>query len=151
MKERIAIVLIAAFLSLFTINANAAIKPGSSCKKFGLTSVFLGKKYTCIKSGKKLIWNGGVETTKSLPSNSVTPAETLSPSVDKLKEQTPIAPKAFDDLKLNLSGIIYAAWLKGFKSINGNSFAIDNLHLLVGPNSTLNVQDKNYLSSITNY
>jgi hypothetical protein len=150
MKKRISIVLIAAFLSIITINANAAIKAGTTCKKLGLTSMFVGKKYTCVKSGKKLVWNKGVETSKSLPSNSVTPAQTPSLSIDKFKEQAPAVPITFESLKQNLSGIIHAAWLKGFMSINGKSFAIGNLHLLVGPNSTLNEQDKNYLTSITN-
>ena len=38
----------------------AAVKAGSSCTKLGLTSTVSGKKYTCIKSGKKLIWDKGV-------------------------------------------------------------------------------------------
>jgi len=52
-----------AFLSIlglsFSISlgpAYSAVKAGSSCKTAGLTSVDLGKTYTCIKSGKKLIW-----------------------------------------------------------------------------------------------
>jgi len=52
-----------AFLSIFSlilslplIPANAAVKAGASCSKVGITSVASGKKFTCIKSGKKLVW-----------------------------------------------------------------------------------------------
>lgn len=40
------------------LNAAGPI-PGSYCKKVGLTSIASGKKYTCIKSGNKLVWNKG--------------------------------------------------------------------------------------------
>lgn len=47
--------------SLITMpSAHSAVKAGDSCKKVGVTSTANGKKYTCIKSGKKLVWNKGV-------------------------------------------------------------------------------------------
>ena len=61
-----------AFLSVFSlflssplIPANAAVKAGGSCKTIGITSIASGKTFTCVKSGKKLIWNKGVSTTTS--------------------------------------------------------------------------------------
>ncbi len=50
------------FVLLFpSINsATAAIKAGTKCAKLGQTSIVSGKKYTCVKSGKKLVWNMGV-------------------------------------------------------------------------------------------
>jgi len=63
-----------AFLSIlglsFSISlgpAYSAVKAGSSCKTAGLTSVDLGKTYTCIKSGKKLVWDKGKQS--SIDSN----------------------------------------------------------------------------------
>ena len=41
------------------VNA-AAPKAGASCSKLGQTSSSSGIKYTCVKSGKKLVWNKGV-------------------------------------------------------------------------------------------
>ena len=38
----------------------ATAKAGSKCTKAGATSTVAGKKFTCIKSGDKLIWNKGV-------------------------------------------------------------------------------------------
>jgi hypothetical protein len=38
--------------------ANA--KAGAACTKLKATSIVKGKKFTCIKSGKKLVWDKGV-------------------------------------------------------------------------------------------
>ncbi|MBU3692620.1 MAG: hypothetical protein FGM47_03770, partial [Candidatus Nanopelagicaceae bacterium] len=57
---------IAAALSLALLASTpvfSAVKPGASCKKVGQKTVSKGKTYTCIKSGKKLIWNKGVSNT----------------------------------------------------------------------------------------
>ena len=55
-----------AFLSVFTfflstplIPANAVAKAGAKCAKAGNTEVVKGKSYTCIKTGKKLVWDKG--------------------------------------------------------------------------------------------
>jgi len=47
-------------LGLLQPIATAAPKPGTACKKAGQTSTSAGIKYTCVKSGKKLVWNKGV-------------------------------------------------------------------------------------------
>lgn len=56
---------VASFLSFVLLfassnSATAAIKAGTKCVKLGQTSVVGGKKFTCVKSGKKLVWNKGV-------------------------------------------------------------------------------------------
>lgn len=40
--------------------ASAAVKSGSACPTLGKVSISAGKKYTCIKSGKRLVWDKGV-------------------------------------------------------------------------------------------
>ena len=60
--------------------SQAAVKSGDSCKKVGLTSIAGGKKFTCIKSGKKLIWNGGV----AIPTGS--PKPIAPPSIQSKTE-----------------------------------------------------------------
>jgi len=54
-----AVIISLALVSLPT-TAQAAAKAGTTCTKVGSTSTVSGKKYTCIKSGTKLIWNKGV-------------------------------------------------------------------------------------------
>jgi hypothetical protein len=56
----------------------ATAKAGATCSKLKATSIVKGKKFTCIKSGKKLVWDKGVTVkatvTKPSPtSNSSTP------------------------------------------------------------------------------
>lgn len=41
-------------------SAVAAVKAGAPCSKSGQTSIAAGKKFTCVKSGKKLLWNKGI-------------------------------------------------------------------------------------------
>jgi hypothetical protein len=69
-----------ASLLVVPINAIAAVKAGDVCKKAGSTATISGKKFTCVKSGKKLVWNKGVLTAK--PSPTTISSTTTSPSTD---------------------------------------------------------------------
>ena len=51
----------------------AAPKAGSKCTKAGQTSTSAGIKYTCVKSGKKLVWNKGVALKKAEPAPAPSP------------------------------------------------------------------------------
>jgi len=63
-------------------NSYAAVKAGSACSKAGIKSVSAGKTYTCVKSGKKLVWNKGVLIPVAKPAPSVPNA----PVVVQVKE-----------------------------------------------------------------
>ena len=67
MKKRLIVLLsiLSLFLSSSLIQANAVAKAGAMCIKAGSTEVVKDKTYTCIKSGKKLVWNKGVRTSTS--------------------------------------------------------------------------------------
>jgi len=72
-----------AVLSLSLITAQisvAAVTPGAKCSKAGATSTYNGKKYTCVKSGKKLVWNKGVAIAKPVPVASPTPTPVATPT-----------------------------------------------------------------------
>jgi hypothetical protein len=102
-------------LSVLLIPANAAVKAGASCKTAGITSVASGKTFTCIKSGKKLIWNKGV---------------TLAKQVTQ-----PKAPTTFEDLPSRIDGIIYGAWLQASQQIQKSSTSLGKVNILIGPNT----------------
>jgi hypothetical protein len=56
-------------------------KSGAKCTKAGLTQIVGSKKFTCVKSGSKMVWNKGVEiksapTPKPTASDAPTPVET---------------------------------------------------------------------------
>jgi Rieske Fe-S protein len=57
----------------FSGSAFAATGPSLNCTRVGQQIVWRGKKYTCIKSGKKLIWDKGVTIPTGTPSESPHP------------------------------------------------------------------------------
>ena len=65
-KSHLALAIVV-LLSLSSPVYAAAPKAGSKCTKVGQTSTSAGIKYTCVKSGKKLVWNKGVALKKSEP------------------------------------------------------------------------------------
>jgi hypothetical protein len=83
------------FALIVPLNATAAIKAGASCKKAGQTSTVAGKKYICVKSGKKLVWNKGVAIAKPTPVVTPTPAVEPTPT----PTPTPTQTKVFDPTK----------------------------------------------------
>ena len=64
-KAVLAIALIVALISPTQAHA-ATAKAGAACTKLKATQVVGTKKFTCIKSGKKLIWDKGVATSKTV-------------------------------------------------------------------------------------
>ena len=62
--------------------AHAAVKAGESCKKVGQISTNKGIKFTCVKSGKKFVWNAGVKVASPAPS--VAPAVSKPLTLDNL-------------------------------------------------------------------
>lgn len=60
MNKKLITVLSIISLSLPLTPVYAEVKAGLACTKAGVTAVASSKTYTCIKSGKKLIWNKGV-------------------------------------------------------------------------------------------
>jgi len=58
------LILLLALTLLGTTPVHALTKAGAKCSKAGATSTSAGKKYTCIKIGKNLVWNKGVTVKK---------------------------------------------------------------------------------------
>jgi len=65
-KRQIAFLsILSLFLSLPLTPVSAAVKAGGTCSKVGIKSVASSKTFTCVKSGKKLVWNKGVAVAAS--------------------------------------------------------------------------------------
>ena len=75
--------------SLFSMPALAAVKAGSACNKLNGISYSAGFKYTCIKSGKKLVWSKGVKVSTPSPTPAPTPAPTPTPTPSPTPTPTP--------------------------------------------------------------
>jgi hypothetical protein len=87
------------FILVFTLSSLPAFsatppKPGSICSKSGITKIYKGKKYSCIKSGKKLVWNKGskIKMAVPAPAKSEIPKRPLSPTTTPSPSQKPILP-----------------------------------------------------------
>ena len=104
------VALIAIALVASPVTAVGAVKSGDSCKKAGVTATANGKKFTCIKSGKKFVWNKGVAIKKPTP----TPTPTPTPSESR-------APGDLNGLACNSENQVVNNSVGQFKclSING--------------------------------
>ena len=129
--------------------SHSAVKAGETCKKAGITSTVNGKKFTCIKSGKKLIWNKGVKVAAAKPTPTPTPVVTPTPTPTPTPVVTPTptptptpvvtpivekAPTGFADLVENYRGIPEVVWNEAQKLAESgtlkSSFTIE-----IGPNT----------------
>ena len=77
----------------------AAPVTGKACSKLGLIQLYKSKNYTCIKSGKKLVWSKpaavvpkakAIPTPTPTPTPSATPTPTPTPSATPTPTPTPI-------------------------------------------------------------
>ena len=138
--------LIALALILVPMNAVAAVRAGDLCKKAGKTATANGKKYTCIKSGKKLVWNKGVAVAQANPSASPSPTTTSkvtvipAPSTSTAPSANPSpivekAPTGFNDLVENFKGVYVGVWNSSNSKINANSALEVKQNIVFGPNT----------------
>ena len=101
-------ILVFSFFILFLSSppSHSAIKSGDACKKLGITATASGKKYVCVKSGKKLVWNKGVvvSTPNPDPSSSLNFAKrwnaTGSSAIKIMEKAFPAKPSAFPKVEL---------------------------------------------------
>lgn len=88
------IVFLSSATLLFSGNSSLAvakISAGSNCSKAGSTQTYSGKFFTCVKSGKKLVWNSGVPIKKQSVSSSNTSVQTPSPKPSQTPETTKVS------------------------------------------------------------
>ena len=132
MKKILPLVVAAALLgSLLALPATAAVKAGAVCAKVGSTSTVAGKKFTCVKSGKKLIWNKGVAVAKPV----IVASPTASASPEPVAEKLPALPTSFDNLEENFKGIPYATWQKIQTNLALYKSTDLKISFLFGPNT----------------
>ena len=124
--------------------ATAAVKPGTTCKKAGQTSTSAGIKYTCIKSGKKLVWNKGV-TVKAAPKVDVKPVEpTPTPTPTATPTPTPTAtptptPTATPTPTPTLKDLTFSNIVENVDAIAFNVFSKFETHMATNYQSSIKV------------
>ena len=125
-------------LVFFSSQAIAAVKPGSACKKLGATSTSVSTKYTCVQSGKKLIWNKGVKIVKPVlaPTPTPSPIPSPTPSPTPTQKPEPFQPTSFDDLIAHPESMSYWAWKNSSEKISKASDLGPTVVVHLGPNTT---------------
>ena len=131
------VVVLALLVSTIQVSASAAVKAGAYCTKAGVKKVdTAGKTLTCLKVGKKLIWNKAAVNPVAKQSPAPTPVTSVAPVA-----AIPNVPTSFDDLIQNYKGISYAAWSKSRAKILASTKTDFNYQLVLGPNSQLTNKD----------
>ena len=93
------LVIVLSTVVLAAMPAFSATISGTSCTKLNSTKTVSNIKYTCVKSGKKLVWNKGLTvalkpapspspTPTPIQSSTPTPTPTQSPTADSLPSPT---------------------------------------------------------------
>lgn len=147
MRKGITLVLIGVLAFSAELPALGATKGGSSCSKLGSTSIYGGKKFTCIKSGKKLVWNKGEVVKKSVatkPTPTPTTSPTPTPEAPITPSPTPVSTQTSKsipsiiniyDLPTNYRFIKYWAFMKATEEVKSKVENSTPIEVLIGPNS----------------
>ena len=156
MRKHLRVVALLIPMVLFASNSYAAVKAGSACTKVGAKSISAGKSYTCIKSGKKLVWDKGVLVPVAKPAVvKPTPAPSASASATPKPSSTPkpaptVANITFENLLENNANVSYTAWKKSNEKILASSSASVPLEILLGANTKLNNNNPEFAFSQVN-
>ena len=111
----------------------AAVKSGAKCTTKGETKISGSKTFTCIKSGKKLVWNKGV-TEKKAPTSSETSAPKSDDSLSFMSSE-PSEQISFSNLAKNYAYVPFVAWKKSADKIAKFQPADVKITVLVGENT----------------
>lgn len=141
MKKRVAGLVVLFSISLIPLQAATPPKSGAVCPKLNSTKVFEGKKFTCKKSGKKLLWDKGVVVVKPKPTATPTPTPTASPMPTPAPTLTP-APVilTFENILANYQEIGPNVYAQAQKFLASNFQSKLKVSTYVGPNSKLQYQ-----------
>ena len=106
MRKVLAVLITVSLLGIAPANA-ATVKAGTKCNKHKATTTVKGMKYTCIKSGNKLVWNKGVLVKKAALKQGICPpmaAADKDPGITQVRANTLISmtEAAAEECAMNL-------------------------------------------------
>ena len=150
MNKRVAtIISLIVLSSVLATPAFSAMKAGTACKKVGSTSTAGGKKYTCVKSGKKMVWDKGATVSKPIPASTQSPTLTPEPAPSKSASAKPISTsRKYPAWESPISNLEISGTSKdNFKSWLATQFVgADNISISINPDvDSMKVQ---YITSV---
>ena len=106
MRKVLAVLIAVSLLGIAPANA-ANVKAGTKCNKHKATTTIKGMKYTCIKSGNKLVWSKGVLVKKAALKQGICPpmaAADKDPGITQVRANTLISmtEAAAEECAMNL-------------------------------------------------
>jgi len=109
MRKVLAVLIAVSLLGVTPANA-ATVKAGTKCNKVKATTTVNGMKYTCIKSGSKLVWSKGVAVKKAVLKQGVCPPKAAAdkdPGITQVRANTLIGmtEMAAEECAMNLDWI----------------------------------------------
>jgi len=144
-------------VSLLFQNTASAASPsgGTVCAKVGSVSTTATKKFTCVKSGKRLVWDKGVALTKpisatptptststSTPTSTPTPTPSATPVAAVFKAKNPISLPVVQNKSVTFANAVaqYAqipqlAWQNVQDVIAANQQADVPTNIVIGPST----------------
>ena len=109
MRKVLAVLIAVSLLGVAPASA-ATVKAGTKCNKLKATTTVNGMKYTCIKSGNKLVWSKGVPVKKAALKQGVCPPKAAAdkdPGITQVRANTLIGmtEMAAEECAMNLDWI----------------------------------------------
>jgi hypothetical protein len=106
MRKVLAVLIAVSLLGIAPANA-ATVKAGTKCNKHKATTTVKGMKYTCIKSGNRLVWSKGVLVKRAALKQGVCPAMSAAdkdPGITQVRANTLIgmSEMAAEECAMNL-------------------------------------------------
>ena len=152
MKKSVIALVVTITATLLVPVANAEVKAGAICPKVGKTSVASGKTFTCIKSGKKTVWNKGLAIAQPAAAPATSPTTTPaapSASPEPVAVKIPTTPTSFADLEENFQGIPYAVWEKVQKNLALYRSTDLKISFIFGPTTPQRYPDQWTIDAVT--
>lgn len=106
MRKVLAVLIAVSLLGIAPAHA-ATVKAGTKCNKHKATTTVKGMKYTCIKSGNRLVWSKGVLVKRAALKQGVCPAMSSAdkdPGITQVRANTLISMSemAAEECAMNL-------------------------------------------------
>jgi hypothetical protein len=136
--------LLCLLIAMPQIPAQAAVKAGASCSRAGVQSVASGKTFTCVKSGKKFVWNKGVVVTKPAPVSTPDATPKITPTPTPAATYATLWEK-YNWSKPSTSSSVTAAATDKFKAFAATSRSATTTIKIVAQDGT----DPNLLQWVT--